>query len=133
MEERIIRRKNLNNEKKAKRIRRRSFRTECGLMVFEGDNMMGVKRTNRSAAIRILHEQGSISRKHLAECIKLTPAAITKIVGELIEENIISEGGFYSFDLIIKGGMQYVNPLSIMKSLAYEITAECSLAISPMR
>lgn len=61
-------------------------------MVFEGDNMMGVKRTNRSAAIRILHEQGSISRKHLAECIKLTPAAITKIVGELIEENIISEG-----------------------------------------
>lgn len=61
-------------------------------MVFEGDNMMGVKRTNRSAAIRILHEQGSISRKRLAECIKLTPAAITKIVGELIDEDIIFEG-----------------------------------------
>jgi len=61
-------------------------------MIIEGDNMMGVKRTNRSAALRVLNEQGNMSRKRLAECIKLTPAAITKIVGELIEENIIFEG-----------------------------------------
>jgi len=38
-------------------------------MLHEGDNMMGVKRTNRSAALKILHEQGSISRKRLAESI----------------------------------------------------------------
>lgn len=61
-------------------------------MLHEGDNMMGVKRTNRSAALRILHEQGSISRKRLAESIKLTPAAITKIVGEMIAEGIVVEG-----------------------------------------
>lgn len=61
-------------------------------MLHEGDNMMGVKRTNRSAALKILHEQGSISRKRLAESIKLTPAAITKIVGEMIVEGIVVEG-----------------------------------------
>ncbi len=61
-------------------------------MPFEGDNMMGVKRTNRSAALRILHERGSLSRKRLSESIKLTPAAITKIVGEMIAEGLLSEG-----------------------------------------
>ena len=35
-------------------------------MPFEGDNMMGVKRTNRSAALRILHDRGSMSRKRLS-------------------------------------------------------------------
>ena len=61
-------------------------------MSFEGDNMMGVKRTNRSAALRILHERGSMSRKRLSESIKLTPAAITKIVGEMIDEGLLTEG-----------------------------------------
>lgn len=61
-------------------------------MLYEGDNMMGVKRTNRSAALRILHERGCISRKRLAESIKLTPAAITKIVGEMIAEGLVVEG-----------------------------------------
>ena len=61
-------------------------------MVYEGDNMMGIKRTNRSAALRLLHEHGSMSRKRLAECTKLTPAAITKIVGEMISEGLVREG-----------------------------------------
>ena len=61
-------------------------------MPFEGDNMMGVKRTNRSAALRILHERGSMSRKRLSESIKLTPAAIIKIVGEMIAEGLLTEG-----------------------------------------
>lgn len=54
--------------------------------------MMGVKRTNRRAALRILHERGSMSRKRLSESIKLTPAAITKIVGEMITEGLLTEG-----------------------------------------
>ena len=61
-------------------------------MQYEGDNMMGIKRTNRSAALRILHERGSISRKRLAESIRLTPAAITKIIGEMIAEGLVAEG-----------------------------------------
>ena len=61
-------------------------------MLYEGDNMMGVKRNNRSAALRVLHERGSMSRKRLSVSIKLTPAAITKIVGEMIAEGLLTEG-----------------------------------------
>ena len=55
--------------------------------------MMDIKRTNRSAALRILHEKGGMSRKRLAENIKLTPAAITKIVGEMLGEGLLVESG----------------------------------------
>ena len=61
-------------------------------MRYEGDNMMNVKRSNRSAVMRILHELGGMSRKRLAENIHLTPAAITKIVAEMIEDGIVREG-----------------------------------------
>lgn len=61
-------------------------------MPFEGDNMMGVKRNNRSAALRTLHKKGGMSRKRLAEAIKLTPAAITKIVGEMMSDGLLREG-----------------------------------------
>ena len=61
-------------------------------MFYEGDNMMGVKRNNRSIVLRILHRQGSLSRKRLAESIKLTPAAITKIVSEMLAEGLLIEG-----------------------------------------
>ena len=62
-------------------------------MPFEGDNMMGVKRNNRSAALRLLHEEGGMSRKRMAESVKLTPAAITKIVSEMLAEGLLREGG----------------------------------------
>lgn len=61
-------------------------------MPYTGDNLMDVKRTNRSAALRSLHEQGAMSRKRLAEQIRLTPAAITKIVGEMLDEGLVQEG-----------------------------------------
>lgn len=61
-------------------------------MPYEGDNMMGVKRNNRSAALLVLHRQGSMSRKRLSETIKLTPAAITKIVSEMLAEGLLCEG-----------------------------------------
>ena len=61
-------------------------------MSFEGDNMMAVKRNNRSAALRILHEKGEMSRKKLAEYMQLTPAAITKIVAEMLGEGLLREG-----------------------------------------
>ena len=61
-------------------------------MTFQGDNMMAVKRNNRSAALRILHEKGEMSRKKLAEFMQLTPAAITKIVAEMLGEGLLREG-----------------------------------------
>ena len=65
-------------------------------MSYKGDNLMSVKRTNRSAALRALHEKGAMSRKRLAESMNLTPAAITKIVGEMISDGLISEGEMLS-------------------------------------
>ena len=61
-------------------------------MPYQGDNLMSVKRSNRSAALRILHEKGAMSRKRLAENMNLTPAAITKIVAEMIGEGLLREG-----------------------------------------
>ena len=57
---------------------------------------MSVKRSNRSAALRILHEKGAMSRKRLAENMHLTPAAITKIVGEMITDGLLMEGEMLS-------------------------------------
>ena len=57
---------------------------------------MSVKRSNRSAALRILHEKGAMSRKRLAENMHLTPAAITKIVGEMISDGLLMEGEMLS-------------------------------------
>ena len=62
-------------------------------MSYTGDNMMDVKRTNRSAVLRILREKGAMSRKRLAETTSLTPAAITKIVAELLREGLLREEG----------------------------------------
>ena len=57
-----------------------------------GNNMVSVKRENRSAALRLLQEEGSMSRKRLAEKLGLTPAAITKIAGEMLAEGLLREG-----------------------------------------
>ena len=61
-------------------------------MPVKGDNMVSVRRKNRSAALLLLHEEGSMSRKRLAEMLSLTPAAITKIAGEMLNEGLLREG-----------------------------------------
>ena len=59
----------------------------------EGDNMIGLKRQNRAAVLLSLHRYGGLSRKRLAALLGLTPAAMTKIAAELIEEGLIYEDG----------------------------------------
>ena len=61
-------------------------------MLQTGDNMTALKRGNRTAVLVALHTAGSLSRKRLAESVHLTPAAITKIVSELIGEGLVREG-----------------------------------------
>jgi len=61
-------------------------------MQLEGDNLTRVKRANRGAILKLLHEQGAMSRKKLAETLRLTPAAISKITGELISDGLVREG-----------------------------------------
>ena len=62
-------------------------------MQSEGDNMIGLKRQNRAAVLLSLHRYGGLSRKRLASMLHLTPAAMTKIAAELIEEGLIYEDG----------------------------------------
>ncbi|MBR4906648.1 MAG: ROK family transcriptional regulator [Clostridia bacterium] len=59
----------------------------------EGDNMNGLKRQNRAAVLMNLHRYGGLSRKRLAAMLRLTPAAMTKIVAELISEGLVYEEG----------------------------------------
>ena len=51
-----------------------------------------MKRINRSAVLSVVHQYGQLSRTHLAEELQLTPAAITNIVSDLIEEGLLIEG-----------------------------------------
>ena len=55
-------------------------------MTLSGDNLMRVKRSNRSALLYALHQNGAMSRKRLAQALSLTPAAITKITADLLQE-----------------------------------------------
>ena len=59
----------------------------------DGDNMLGLKRQNRAAVLLRLHRHGGLSRKRLASMLGLTPAAVTKIAAELIEEGLVFEDG----------------------------------------
>ena len=61
-------------------------------MVQTGDNMMALKRGNRAAVLLALQREGGMSRKRLSAEVRLTPAAITKIVAELIDEGLVREG-----------------------------------------
>lgn len=52
-----------------------------------------IKRLNRSAILELLREQGPLSRARLAEILHLSPATVTRIISELIEENLVLETG----------------------------------------
>ena len=57
-----------------------------------GQNLKTLKSTNRSALLYLLNKNGQMSRKEIAKSLKLTPAAVTKISQELIQEGYVIEG-----------------------------------------
>ena len=56
-----------------------------------GQNLKSLKSTNRSSLLYLLNERGKLSRKDIAAALGLTPAAVTKISQELIQEGYIFE------------------------------------------
>ena len=58
-----------------------------------GLNQNDIKIKNRSRILKILRRQKEMSRKDIADEMKLTKAAISSIISELIEENLIIEKG----------------------------------------
>lgn len=62
-------------------------------MKYKGLNLENVKNNNRSAILNILNNLGAMSRKDIAEKTGLTPASVTLICTELLEEGVIYELG----------------------------------------
>ncbi len=56
-----------------------------------GQNLKSIKSTNRSSLLYLLNANGKMSRKDIAAQLGLTPAAVTKISQELIQEGYIFE------------------------------------------
>ncbi len=56
-----------------------------------GFNMLDVKKKNRSAILHLIHQNRSMSRKEIASRLGLTPAAITLITTDLIQEGLLVE------------------------------------------
>ncbi|MBJ9992320.1 MULTISPECIES: ROK family transcriptional regulator [Paenibacillus] len=67
-------------------------------MVLMGQNITRSKQTNKRTVLQCLLRYGSISRQHIAEITSLTPATISNLISELIEENLILEKGHLEED-----------------------------------
>ncbi|WP_099206050.1 ROK family transcriptional regulator [Scatolibacter rhodanostii] len=59
-----------------------------------GQNNENLLQINRSLVVQNLQQNKVMTRAQLSKRLGLTPASITKIVGELIEKNLIEEIGF---------------------------------------
>ena len=60
---------------------------------YQGMNLENVKNSNQSAVLRLLNNNGAMSRKDISESVGLTAASVTLICTELIEKNVITELG----------------------------------------
>ncbi|WP_456109741.1 ROK family protein [Roseburia hominis] len=58
-----------------------------------GANMETVRRKNRAAILKYINDGGPASRKDLAGVLGLTPAAVTQICTDLMEEGVLAETG----------------------------------------
>ncbi len=62
-------------------------------MKYQGINLGNVKISNRSSILRLLNNNGAMSRKDIAEAVGLTAASVTLITTELLDEGVIVELG----------------------------------------
>lgn len=62
-------------------------------MEYYGISKLDLKRKNRSQILKVIREQGSISRVDIAGILKITRAAVTIITNEMIEEGVLYEVG----------------------------------------
>lgn len=60
---------------------------------YAGYNSVSVRRHNRSVVLQAILHHGPTSRAHLTQLTGRTPATISSLVGELLEEGIVEETG----------------------------------------
>ncbi|MGB9682435.1 MAG: ROK family transcriptional regulator [bacterium] len=83
-----------------------------------GVNHQLVKIQNRNLILKLICERGSISRQEISKTIGLTPATVTNITGELLEDGFIME--LPSFEERTGSGRKAI-PLAINPSSGYVI------------
>lgn len=59
----------------------------------KGISKLDLKRQNRLQILRVVHENGAISRVDIASQLQLTRAAVTIITNEMIAEGVLQELG----------------------------------------
>lgn len=62
-------------------------------MGYVGINLGNVKLNNRSMILRLLNDQGAMSRKDMAQRLGLTPATLSLICAEMLEDGLLLEKG----------------------------------------
>lgn len=62
-------------------------------MVAKPDSVKAIRLFNRSLVLKLLRDEGPLSRAEMAEKLNLTPAAISKISNEMIDQHILYESG----------------------------------------
>lgn len=62
-------------------------------MEYHGISKLDLKRRNRMQILKVIRENGPISRVDIAGILKITRAAVTIITNEMIEENVLYEVG----------------------------------------
>ncbi|MGC8717687.1 MAG: winged helix-turn-helix transcriptional regulator, partial [bacterium] len=87
-------------------------------MNLRGVNHQLVKIQNRNLILKLICERGSISRQEISKTIGLTPATVTNITGELLEDGFIME--LPSFEERTGSGRKAI-PLAINPSSGYVI------------
>jgi predicted NBD/HSP70 family sugar kinase len=60
-------------------------------MMHAGDATF-LRRVNQAAVLELIREQGPISRSEIARGLRLSPATITRIVNDLLDNGIVLEG-----------------------------------------
>lgn len=83
-------------------------------MVLKGQNTTRTKKLNQSLVLKLLLQNGPISRQQIAEITHLTPATITYLTAELIERGLIVE----------KGDLQTKSPRAGRKSVALDLNGD---------
>lgn len=58
-----------------------------------GLNVSSIKLRNRSLILRLLRDRGPLSRREMALLSGLTPAAVTNLVNEMIDQGLLKETG----------------------------------------
>ncbi len=89
-----------------------------------GLNMETVKRSNRSSILRLINNEGPISKKDIAERLSLTPAAVTQICSEFMDSRLLVERGVGDEEIVRAGRKKVLIDIAPEYCYLYGINVE---------